>query len=239
MLGSYFRAFRLQHGLTQTQVGRLLYVHEATVAFWESGRVPVADYAKAWMQRLSPALCDINGPMTAAGCAWHLQHRGWTQADLARAMGYTVESGHRWCRGIDRVPGRVADWLRAQPQYPQTTQFYPSASGLRKYLRRQYMKPLELAQWCGVSEATIFQWCDGLRPLPPSIQAWMRAGCPRSWRFRPPGLEPNIVVGHGKPIRVANLRTIQTSRYTPPRVWTNKPKRRSPRSHPATWAVSA
>lgn len=123
--------------------------------------------------------------------AWREAH-GWSQGQCARALHYAQSTWHSWERQRKRIPPDVAAFMAAHPAPAPLPSAVALPGALRNMMRRTGLRIRELAEFAGVSELTAIRWCAGRCRLPVGVRAWMRAGCPRLWRWAPEPL-PNVI----------------------------------------------
>lgn len=107
-LGDHIRTVRLDRGLEQTEVAKLLGVNVGTVGSWERGRKPPKP--SCWPRIFEflgyePEL--LRGESLGERLLWARQRRGLSQKKLARLLGISFASIQRIEGGENMRAGRV------------------------------------------------------------------------------------------------------------------------------------
>lgn len=109
---------------------------------------------------------------------------GWTQDRMARRLGVDRSRVARWERG-ERMPARAQERARKLQRTLEPPKPRKAKSALRLAREDVGMTMLELADWLGVSVASVSRWERGIRPIPPEFALAMRALAPSDHRDRP------------------------------------------------------
>lgn len=103
-LGEQLKKWRLDRGLRQVELARLLGVDEMTVVYWERGKHrPRVSHLPGIHRLIGAPPADVGGSLAERLIALR-RRMGWSQEELARRLGVDPESVARWERGT--IPSR-------------------------------------------------------------------------------------------------------------------------------------
>ncbi len=155
---------RLEKGLTQVELAKLLGVAQALVSQWESGRVVVPEGRRAHIrQTLKSVPVPKPHPLPGDELRQLREQRAWSQAELARRFGVQQATICTWERSDRcRVPLEQASALRDLLEGEVEALPLPApARELRRVRQLGQWSQAELGRRLGVSQSTIHAWETG------------------------------------------------------------------------------
>jgi len=103
-----------------------------------------------------------------------LKRRGWRQADLARRLGVSAVTVNRWAQDKQPIPPTVAAYLRDVELESEGQGQGMTGDELRADLKRRGWTQTALAKRLGVGVSAVNRWCQGTRPVPNTMAAYLR-----------------------------------------------------------------